>query len=140
VWIGPEDVRPVRAVDGSERVEFTGMRRDMRAAYSAMDIFVLPSYREGLPRSAMEAAACARPMVLSDIRGCQEIGRPGVEALFVPARSAEQLWNAVERLLGAPDERARLGAAARDKATRDFDQREVARRCLRLYRELSTAK
>ena len=66
-------------------------RDDMTAMYSALDVFVLPSYREGFHGRAMEAAACGRPVVLSDIRGCREIGRDGVEVSFVPPRDAAAL-------------------------------------------------
>ncbi len=75
VWVGPEDDTDAAAhVPHEEAVRFVGERTDMPAVYSALDVFVLASYREGFSRASMEAAACGVPMVLSDIRGCREIG------------------------------------------------------------------
>ena len=70
-----------------------------------MDVFALPSWREGMPRSAIEAAASGLPLVLTDIRGCREVVRDGVEGLLVPVRDPEALADALTRVLedsGAP--------------------------------------
>ena len=70
-----------------------------------MDVFALPSWREGMPRSAIEAAARGLPLVLTDIRGCREVVRDGVEGLLVPVRdpaSARRRDNALARRLRAP--------------------------------------
>jgi glycosyltransferase involved in cell wall biosynthesis len=106
---------------------------DMPAVYSAADVFVLPSHREGFSRSAMEAAACGRPMVLSDIRGCREIGRDGEHLLLVPPRDPGALAAAIRRLLDDPALRARLGEAAERRAREEFDQHRVARISLETY-------
>ncbi|MEA2057639.1 MAG: glycosyltransferase family 4 protein, partial [Actinomycetota bacterium] len=74
-----------------EGVRFLGMRSDVDALYGAMDIFVLPSHREGFPRAAMEAAATGIPVVATDIRGCREVVDPGVNGLLVPVRDADAL-------------------------------------------------
>ena len=65
---------------------FTGWREDVADLMALMDVFVLPSWREGLPRSAIEAAAIGLPQVLTDIRGCREVVRDGVEGFLVPVR------------------------------------------------------
>ena len=127
VWVGPPDPsKPdgLTELDGS--VLSLGERSDMVAVYSALDVFVLPSHREGFSRSAMEAAACGRPMVLSDIRGCREIGADGAELLLVPPHDPAALTAAVDRLLVDPDQRSRLGQAAAARARQHFDQRLVA--------------
>lgn len=136
VWVGPEDeAKPLPvAVRGPDAIDFVGPRADMPAVYSALDVFVLPSHREGFSRSAMEAAACARPMVLSDIRGCREIGTNGEHLLLVPQRDPAALLAAIERLLGDDSLRARLGSAAAHRASAEFDQRRVAARSLETYR------
>lgn len=134
-WAGPADPdKPdaVRASDGA--VRFLGERADMAAVHNAFDIFVLPSYREGFSRSAMEAAASGTAMVLSDIRGCREIGRDEDEVLLVPPRDSAALRSAVERLLMDADLRARLGGAARRRALACFDQRRIADVSLEAYR------
>jgi glycosyltransferase involved in cell wall biosynthesis len=127
VWVGPPD--PSKS-DGltelDDSVLALGERADMVAIYSALDVFVLPSHREGFSRSAMEAAACGRPIVLSDIRGCREIGADGTELLLVPPHDPTALTAAVDRLLVDPELRSRLGSAAAARAGEHFDQRVVA--------------
>ena len=78
VWVGMADKdKPDAVRDLQGGVELLGSRNDMPAVYAALDVFVLPSYREGFSRSGMEAAACRVASVLSDIRGCREVGRDG---------------------------------------------------------------
>lgn len=139
VWVGAPDEKPdaVREMAG---IEFLPPRTDMPAVYSAFDVFVLPSYREGFSRSAMEAAACGRPMVLSNIRGCREIGSDGEHLLLVPPRDAGALTKAIERLLGEPDLRETLGSAAAARAHVEFDQRRVARASIETYRSVAASK
>jgi glycosyltransferase involved in cell wall biosynthesis len=141
VWVGPQDPDKPDAVGHDlEGVRFLGERLDMPDVYSALDVFVLPSYREGFPRSAMEAAACGRPMVLTDIRGSREIGSDGVEAVFVPARRADELAGAIEALIADEARRNRLGEAARERAAVHFDQREMARRSFAAYEGVARRK
>jgi glycosyltransferase involved in cell wall biosynthesis/ribosomal protein S18 acetylase RimI-like enzyme len=140
--VGPFDPDKGDALSGADRtgvgqdVLFTGYRSDVRDLLALMDVFVLPSWREGMPRSAIEAAAMGRAMVLTDIRGCREVARDGVEALLVPARDAGRLTTAIERLLADDDLRSRLSAAARARALERFDERAVADRVLGAYRPL----
>jgi glycosyltransferase involved in cell wall biosynthesis len=138
VWVGPVDEAKEDCVDRASMapLELVGPRSDMPAVYSAFDIFVLPSHREGFSRSAMEAAACGRPMVLSDIRGCREIGTDGEHLLLFPPRDAGALQRAIARLLDDPDLRDRLGAAAARRANAEFDQRRVAATSLATYQRV----
>jgi glycosyltransferase involved in cell wall biosynthesis len=138
VWVGPDDAAKrdridPRAIDG---VQLVGARTDMPAVYSAFDVFALPTHREGFSRSAMEAAACARAMVLTDIRGCREIGEPGVHLLLVPPRDPAALGAAIEELTEDADLRARLGRAAATRARAEFDQRRVAQVSLDTYAQV----
>jgi glycosyltransferase involved in cell wall biosynthesis len=136
VWVGPEDdAKPdaLRAAGLAGPVRFLGVRHDMPDVYAALDVFVLPSWREGFSRSGMEAAASGLPMVLTDIRGCREIGADGVHVLLVPPRSPDRLAAAVELLLDDAHLRKSLGSAARSRAQAEFDQRQVARRSLETY-------
>jgi glycosyltransferase involved in cell wall biosynthesis len=98
----------------------------MPSVYSALDVFALPSHREGFSRSAMEAAACGTPMVLTDIRGCREIGRDGEHLLLVSVASAEELAEGVNKLLVDEPLRRRLAGAAFERAQQEFNQRTVA--------------
>ena len=137
VWVGPEDGAGSPAVDGTDAVRFVGERSDMPAVYSAFDVFVLASHREGFSRASMEAAACGVPMVLTDIRGCREIGTHDEHLLLTAVEDPAAMTYAVTRLLGDATLRGRLGCAARDRALLEFDQRDVAKRSLRAYGYLS---
>jgi glycosyltransferase involved in cell wall biosynthesis/ribosomal protein S18 acetylase RimI-like enzyme len=117
-------------------VVVTGWRDDVRDLLAVMDVFVLASWREGMPRSAIEAAAMARPLVLTDIRGCREVARHEQEALLVPARDPAALAAAVLRLVGDPGLRERLAAAARDRALERFSEAAVSARVAGHYRRL----
>jgi glycosyltransferase involved in cell wall biosynthesis/ribosomal protein S18 acetylase RimI-like enzyme len=119
-----------------DRFLFPGWQEDVRPYLAMMDLFVLPSWREGLPRSAVEAAAMGRPLVLTDIRGCREVVSDGVEGVLVPPRNAASLTEAIVRLLEDPDLREKMGAAARATALERFDERRVADTVVRSYREL----
>jgi glycosyltransferase involved in cell wall biosynthesis/ribosomal protein S18 acetylase RimI-like enzyme len=114
----------------------TGWRDDVRDLLDVLDVFVLASWREGMPRSAIEAAAMGKPMILTDIRGCREVARHEREALLVPARDPEALAAAVLRLARDPELRERLGAAARRRAQERFGEAQVAQRVVDQYRRL----
>jgi len=140
VWVGPDDDKPDALGRDIAGLRIVPARIDMPAVYSALDVFVLPSHREGFSRSAMEAAACGRPMVLSDIRGCREIGENGTELLLVPPRDPAALEAAITRLLDDAALRDRLGAAAEQRARTAFDQRRVAATSIETYRKVAARK
>jgi glycosyltransferase involved in cell wall biosynthesis/ribosomal protein S18 acetylase RimI-like enzyme len=120
----------------AEDVLVTGWRDDVRDLLAVMDVFVLASWREGMPRSAIEAAAMGRAMVLTDIRGCREVARHDREALLVPPRDPDALAGAVSRLAADPGLRDRLGTAARARALERFSEKLVAERVVEHYRGL----
>ena len=120
-------------------VEWIGHVDDMPALFASSDIFVLPSYyREGLPKSLIEAAACATPLITTDMPGCRDVVTDGVDGLIVPPRDADALATAIARLLDAPELARKLGWAARAKALAAFDERIVIRRTLETYDEVLT--
>jgi glycosyltransferase involved in cell wall biosynthesis/ribosomal protein S18 acetylase RimI-like enzyme len=121
-------------------VVFAGWREDVRDLYALMDVFVLPSWREGVPRSAIEAAAMGRAMVLTDIRGCREVVRDGMEGFLVPPRNPAELAAAIDRLVEDPGLRARVGAAARARALDHFDERKVLETLVSSYRRVLDRK
>jgi ribosomal protein S18 acetylase RimI-like enzyme len=104
---------------------FAGWREDVADLMALMDLFVLPSWREGVPRAAIEAAASGLPLVLTDIRGCREVIRHDIEGLLVPVRNPKRLAGAIAWLLDDPSARRRMGAAARRRAEELFDERRV---------------
>lgn len=121
---------------GAGIVEWLGHVDDMPELLSKADIVVLPSYREGLPKSLLEAAACGIPLVTTDVPGCREVVCDGQDGLLVPPGDAEALAAAIERLLSDPELGRRLGLAARDKVVREFSEARVTRETWSLYREL----
>jgi len=134
VWVGPEDdTEPFGHEGPTDAVRFVDERTDMAAVYSALDVFVLASHREGFSRASMEAAACGLPMVLTDIRGCREIGTHRTHLLLVSPCSDGALTEAIRSLAEDDELRTRLGTAAEVRAHSVFDQRAIARESLRLY-------
>lgn len=118
-------------------VEWLGHVADMRQLYASVDIVTLPSYyREGVPTSLTEAAACGLPLITTDMPGCREVVTDGDDGLLIPPRDAEALASAIARLLDSPELAKRLGDAARAKALALFDERIVIQRTLEVYRAL----
>ena len=143
VVIGPRDEGKADAVtdEDIERAEragvvFTGQRTDMPECYSAMDMFLTASWREGFPRAAMEASSMGLPVIATDIRGCRQVVDDGVTGVLVPVRDPAALALAVERLADDEGVRLTMGAAARAKAVAEFDQDLVIRRTLEAYGRL----
>ncbi len=118
-------------------VQALGERSDIAALYAAAHIAVLPSYREGLPKSLIEAAACARAVVTTDVPGCRDAIEPGVTGLLVPVRDAPALADAIARLAEDAALRQSMGTAGRALAEREFDIKQVARIHVGLYDALS---
>lgn len=120
-------------------VVFAGWRLDVAELMALMDVFVLASWREGVPRSAIEAAALGKPLVLTDISGCREVARDGIEGLLVPPRDVARLTEALLHLLRDPALRERMGRAAAARTRARFDERAVADRVVAHYRRLLDA-
>lgn len=117
-------------------VEWWGFKEDVREVWAQAHIAVLPSYREGLPKALLEASACGRPMVTTDVPGCNELVRDDDNGLLVPVRQAAPLADALARLAGDADLRARLGRRARERAELEFSSRQVIAPHIALYQSL----
>jgi glycosyltransferase involved in cell wall biosynthesis len=114
-----------------ELIEFLPETRDVRPFIASAHAFVLPSYyREGLPRTILEALATGRPVITTDMPGCREPIRPGVNGLLVPARDAIALAKAMEQLIADPAVAAEMGQAARRTAVEIYDVDKVNRTLL----------
>jgi glycosyltransferase involved in cell wall biosynthesis len=120
-------------------VEFLGERDDIVTLYEQSHIAVLPSYREGLPKTLIEAAACGRAVVTTDVPGCRDAIEPDVTGLLVPAQDAGALCEAVVRLADDAALRRQMGAAGRRLAVAEFDVRKVVEAHLELYALLERA-
>ncbi|WP_419539436.1 glycosyltransferase [Paraburkholderia bengalensis] len=111
---------------------------DVRPAIAAADCVVLPSYREGVPRTLMEASAMGRPVVATDVPGCREVVADGVNGLLCEVRSAESLAAKLSQMLDMPiDERRAMGERGREKVAQEFDERKVVERYKDVVRELT---
>lgn len=117
-------------------LSWLGHVEDMPELFRRVDAVVLPSYREGLPKGLIEAAACGLALVTTNAPGCREVVSDEVDGLLVPPKDAAALARAIARLDDDPALRARLGAAARAKALARFDERIVIERTLGVYGEL----
>ncbi len=117
-------------------VEQWGHRADMPEALAAASVVVLPSYREGLPKVLLEAAAVGRVVVTTDVPGCRDAIDPEVSGVLVPVRSAEGLADAIARLLDDPVLCQRMGEAGRELAERVFDVNQVVHAHLQIYLDL----
>lgn len=121
-------------------VEWWGQREDMAAVLAQATLVALPSYREGLPRVLIEAAATARAIVGADAAGTRDVVRHGINGLLVPVRDARALAGAIGELLDNPARRQQMGAAGRRIAVDEFSTDTVNRQTLALYRELLGAR
>ncbi len=121
---------------GRRNLVHHGFVQDIAGFWASAHIAVLPSRREGLPLTLLEAAACGRPLVATDVPGCREIARAGLNALLVPPDDAQALADAIDRLAADPGLRARYGRAGRDLVEREFSSQRIGRDVVGLYRRL----
>ena len=115
-------------------------RSDMPELYSLMDLVALPSYREGFPRSLMEAAAMSKPVVASDVSGCRQAVVEGENGFLVPLKDSAALASKIKLLLADPALASRLGARGRALAEERFDVEKVVERLRSFYDELLRKK
>jgi glycosyltransferase involved in cell wall biosynthesis len=116
-------------------VEHLGWVTDMAGLLSRAHLVCLPSYREGLPKSLIEAAAAGRPIVTTDVPGCRDVVRDGYNGILVPARDSEALAEALARLIGSPAVRREMGRNGRARAIQEFGLAIVVKQILSLYAE-----
>ncbi len=107
-------------------LEYAGELADVRPALAAAHVLVLPSYREGTPRSVLEAMSMARPVITTDVPGCRDTIVDGEHGYLVPARDPAALAGAAERLLADPARAQAMGQAARARILALYDARAVA--------------
>lgn len=129
--LGPRDVENRTAVDETTlrtwvaegHIEYEGAARDVRGHIEAAHCVVLPSYREGCPRTLMEAASMGRPVIASDVPGCRSVVDEGISGLFCEARNATSLAQAMRQFILMSDAaRVKMGAAGRLKMEREFSE------------------
>lgn len=106
-----------------KNVLYLGERTDVDELYAIMDIFVLPSWREGFPHSVMEAAAMSLPVIATNIRGCRDAVDDKKTGILVPAKNCQELSRALSYLISNPKVVKEMGGRARQKAEKKFDER-----------------
>ncbi len=117
-------------------LDVLGYRSDVAELFAASHLVVLPSYREGLPKVLIEAAACGRAVVTTDVPGCRDAIEPDVTGLLVPVKDVTALADAIQRLIEDEALRKRMGAAGRLLAEREFAIENVVQQHLDIYAEL----
>jgi glycosyltransferase involved in cell wall biosynthesis/peptidoglycan/xylan/chitin deacetylase (PgdA/CDA1 family) len=120
----------------SGNVEWWGLRKDMPELLAKSHIVCLPSYREGIPRILIEAAACGRPIITTDAPGCRELVRPGENGLIVPVQDTPALVSALRALIQNPEMRKAMGDFSRQLAVQEFDIELVIAQYRSIYHEL----
>ncbi len=148
LFVGPtdrekEDALTSSAAGGLDIADsclFVGQRDDMPSLYACMDVFVLPSHREGFPRSPMEASAMAVPCVVTDVRGCREAVEHNRNGVLVPLGDVEALANAIIDLLSDREKARRMGEEGRRMALERFDERLVFEKVKAEYARLLREK
>ncbi len=129
------------AQDGlASRVLFTGLVEDIPRVLAAIDLVVLPSHREGMPRSIIEAMASGKPVIATNIRGCREEVVPGSTGLLVSVGDSKALAEAIISLLENPELAHRMGVEGRRRACKYFDESIVLDRQVAAYSELTQKK
>jgi glycosyltransferase involved in cell wall biosynthesis len=134
----PASVTPEEAASWNNEpgITWLGHVDDIAGLWARAHLAVLPSRREGLPLSLLEAAACGRAMVATDVPGCREIVIPGENGLLVPVDNATALADAIGQLLRETEQRAQFAAAARRLVIEEFSAETIGRQTVALYRHL----
>jgi len=117
-------------------VKVIGFQKNIADLYSKSNIACLPSYREGLPKSLIEAAACGRAVVTTDVPGCRDAIESNKTGILVPVNNAEALADAIEYLIENSDVRKRMGAAGRALAEKEFAIQKIVAEHMKIYRKL----
>ena len=145
---GPDELNPdsltaheLEQLAASGGVEYAGERDDMPAVYREADIVCLPtSYREGIPKVLLEAAASGLPIVTTDNVGCRDVVADGVNGFLVPAHNEQALAGALERLIRDPDLRRRMGQRGRERAIAEFSIERLTALTLDIYSHLADTR
>ncbi|WP_434571589.1 glycosyltransferase family 4 protein [Pseudomonas sp. Z3-6] len=120
-------------------IELLGYRKDIARLFANVNLVTLPSYREGLPKVLVEAAACGRAVVTTDVPGCRDAIDPDVTGLLVPMGNALALADGLQLLIDDPIRRQSMGAAGRALAENEFDLRKVVQQHMDIYSKLERA-
>lgn len=130
----------IRGWENNSLVHYLGKTDDVRPYLADADCIVLPSYREGVPRSLLEAAAMARPIIATNVAGCQDIVDDNVNGLLCQVKDPDDLAEKMMQMIRlSPEKRLDMGAAGRRKVTAQFDENIVIRKYLDMIDEIAAA-
>lgn len=118
-------------------VEVLGYQKDVATLFSNVNLVVLPSYREGLPKVLVEAAAAGRAVITTDVPGCRDAIEPGVTGVLVPVKNVDLLAEAIEKLIVDAPLRQTMGRAGRVLAEREFGIEKIVDRHLEIYAKVA---
>ncbi len=141
--IEPQDPVPpdiLQDLQKDPRVVFTGLCHDPTPLYTAMDILVLPTRREGFPNTPLEAAAMQLPVVATTVDGCVEAVADGVTGILVPPYDSQALAQALELLITSPELREKMGQAGRQRVLEKFQPHMIWQALYDNYQQLLSAK
>jgi len=143
--IDPENPNSLTSQDlentlSNTALECLGPRKDIAYLYQNSHIAVLPSYREGLPKSLLEACSTGRPIVTTDVPGCRDVVKNNKNGFVVPVRNASLLAKAIEKLILDPNMRQRFGNHGRARAESEFSENAIVKKTFDIYSELLKKK
>ena len=130
-------LKDVDELKKNNNLKFLGFHKDVPTLFSKCHIICLPSYREGFPKSLMEAAAAGRAIVTTDVPGCRDAIIPNKTGLIVPIKSPEKLADALQKLIENPKDRIAMGKAGRKLAEKEFLIEKIVYKHLKIYQELT---
>jgi glycosyltransferase involved in cell wall biosynthesis len=130
----------LRAWVDAGSLEWWGHQDNMPSVLCQSHVVCLPSYREGLPKVLLEAAACGRAIVTTSAPGCSSVVRHGENGLLVPIKNSQALAGAILSVLETKELRTQMGVAGRARAVSEFSDERVARQTLSVYQDLLNGK
>ena len=123
-----------------KNLKYLGFKKNIKELIAKCDIFVLPSYREGVPRTLLEASSMAKPIVTTDAVGCKEVVEDNKNGFLVPIKDYKILAKKIEILISNPSLREEFGKYGRIKAIKEFDIKVVIKKYMEVYKELKCTK
>ncbi len=148
VSVGPLDpdkpdsfgMHHIREIENRGVIRFLGYQTDMRSIYSMLDVIVLPSYREGHPRSLVEACAMGIPIITTNTRGCKETVENNYNGFLVPLKDTKNLIEKIDILVKDEHKRSMFSINSRQKAEKDYDQVKLVQKIAQVYNQLIQSK
>lgn len=145
LYVGGVDLGNISSMNeeflkSSAEVIYLGQRKDIRSLMGACDLFVLPSYREGIPRTLLEAGSMAKPIITTDAVGCREVVENGKNGFLVPIGDSKQLAEKILQLSKDKDLREKFGKVSREKICAEFSTDSIVQSYLSLYDSVLSSK